>query len=74
MSDRPLTELVTKFLEEHRGFVLESDVIDAIAVLALMGDGPHLKGYCTETNKDADVYCGARSLVSHAMAKAHPRG
>lgn len=71
MSERPITELVTRFLEEHRGFVLESDVVDAIAALALFSDDPHRAGDCTETNSKADRYCGARSLVEHAIAKIH---
>lgn len=73
MANRPLTELISNYLEANRGYVLEEDVISAITTLALFGDQIHEQGECTETDSKADRYCGARSLVEHALANAHRR-
>lgn len=70
--ETPITDIVKAYMVENRGWINETDVINAIAALASMGDESHIQhGYCTETLAEADVICGSRSMVEHAMSKLH---
>lgn len=73
--ETPITDMVKKHLEENKGWISEDDLIGAIAVLAGHGGSECRKpGACTETNDNADILCGARSLVENTMIKIHQHG
>ncbi|MCF6256184.1 MAG: hypothetical protein L3K25_07765 [Gammaproteobacteria bacterium] len=71
--EKPLTELIRKYLDSNRGWIAEEDRISAIALLAANSDGHHEHGTCTETNADADadILCGARFFVELAISEIH---
>ncbi|MFK5949577.1 MAG: hypothetical protein QM500_12500 [Methylococcales bacterium] len=72
MENKPITTMVKKFLLDNEGWVSENDRIEAIVALAgyLSTDCKEPKG-CTETDKNADTMCGARSMVELAMSRIH---
>lgn len=70
--EKPITEMVKKYMDDNLGYIDEDDCVSAIALLATMNHPKHTEDPCTETHgQDADLICGARSLVENALAEIH---
>jgi hypothetical protein len=75
MSGQALTKLVSSYLADNKGWVSESDRINAIiAILDTKGTECEEYHACTETNENADSLCGSHSLVEHAISIIHKCG